>query len=49
MNEDAPVNNVGSGNIAGANGDPPVRIKKKKDFVKTGRGRSLSFKEFLGK
>ena len=26
----APTNNVGSGNIAGANEDPPVFLKKKK-------------------
>ena len=26
----APTNNVGSGNIAGANEDPPVILKKKK-------------------
>jgi hypothetical protein len=33
IREDAPTNNVGSGNIAGtreAGDDPPVRLKKKK-------------------
>jgi len=35
MREDAPVNNVGSGHIAGtkpAGDDPPVNLKKKKKF-----------------
>jgi hypothetical protein len=27
--EDAPANSVGAGKIAGANGDPPVRVKNK--------------------
>jgi hypothetical protein len=30
MGAGAPTNNVGSGNIAGANEDPPVFLKKKK-------------------
>ncbi len=30
--EDAPVNNVSSGNISGANEDPPVNKKKKKNI-----------------
>ena len=30
--EDAPVNNVGDGKIAGANEDPPVNKKKKKNI-----------------
>ena len=36
IREDAPTNNVGSGNIAGtkeAGDDPPVRLKKKKKYI----------------
>tara|TARA_B100001063_G_C16407697_1_gene377981 strand:+ start:302 stop:490 length:189 start_codon:yes stop_codon:yes gene_type:complete len=36
IREDAPTNNVGSGNIAGtkeAGDDPPVRLKKKKRYI----------------
>ena len=37
IREDAPTNNVGSGNIAGtkeAGGDdPPVRLKKRKRYI----------------
>ena len=36
VREDAPTNNVGSGNIAGtkeAGDDPPVRLKKKKRYI----------------
>ena len=29
MYEESPANNVGSGNIAGANNDPPVKINNK--------------------
>lgn len=29
LNEESPANNVGSGNIAGANNDPPVKINNK--------------------
>tara|TARA_B100000965_G_scaffold373856_1_gene364654 strand:+ start:4784 stop:4978 length:195 start_codon:yes stop_codon:yes gene_type:complete len=39
--EAVPVNNVGSGNIAGtreAGDDPPVNQKKKKRYVYGGRG-----------
>ena len=36
--EDAPVNNVSGGKIAGANEDPPVRIKKKKKNIYLGLG-----------
>ena len=32
LNEDVPVNNVSSGNISGANEDPPVNKKKKKNI-----------------
>ena len=36
IREDAPTNNVGSGNIAGtreAGDDPPVRLKQKKKYI----------------
>ena len=36
IREDAPTNNVGSGNIAGtkeAGDDPPVRLKKRKRYI----------------
>jgi|TARA_R110002020_G_scaffold316525_3_gene531746 hypothetical protein len=36
LKEDAPTNNVGSGNIAGtveAGDDPPVRLKKRKRYI----------------
>ena len=36
LKEDAPTNNVGSGNIAGtveAGDDPPVRFKKRKRYI----------------
>ena len=36
IREDAPTNNVGSGNIAGtkeAGDDPPVRLKKRKKYI----------------
>lgn len=36
IREDAPTNNVGSGNIAGtreAGDDPPVTLKKKKKYI----------------
>jgi len=36
IREDAPTNNVGSGNIVGtkeAGDDPPVRLKKKKKYI----------------
>ena len=42
MDEDAPVNNVGGGRIAGtpdAGDDPPVRKKKKKIYLGKGSRR----------
>ena len=42
MDEDAPINNVGSGQIAGtkeAGDDPPVRKKKKKIYLGKGSRR----------
>tara|TARA_B100000945_G_scaffold136399_1_gene108921 strand:+ start:791 stop:967 length:177 start_codon:yes stop_codon:yes gene_type:complete len=42
MDEDAPINNVGGGQIAGtkeAGDDPPVRKKKKKIYLGKGSRR----------